>query len=176
MKSGGNRVLQVAVAAYATEVGIDGDGKIQRPTKGGGEFVSQGISTDSTRADLPTFASPEEAVARVGRLTGARVSEVPELVRAGFPLGPFSSLWRVTLDREVRVKAPQSGRTITTRELYVGSEPGRRLMVPASSQPTEFVTKALRVDSDGEEIGVEQARVPIRPAPPLIFEEAVLQP
>lgn len=173
MMSGPTAVLLVAVAAYATEVEIDYEGKIHRPVQHGNEFVSQGVPTDTTRPNLSSLASPEEVVVRVGRLTGARVSEVPELVRVGLPLGPFSSLWRLTFDRSVRVRAAKSGRTVEVRHLYVGSEPGRRLMTPISEQPTEYAMPAIRMSPTGEELGTETVYVRIQPGQPTIFEEVV---
>ncbi|CAA9319781.1 MAG: hypothetical protein AVDCRST_MAG68-1887 [uncultured Gemmatimonadetes bacterium] len=175
MMSAGRPAVLVAVAAYATAVRIDAEGKIDRPVQSGSEFVSQGVPLDSMRPSLSSFASPEEAVVRAGRLTGARISTVPELVRVGFPLGPFSSLWRVTLDRPVTVTAAQSGRTMEVQELFLGSEPGRRLMVPTGSQPTALAIDALRIGPDGEEMGIEKVRVSIRPGHAVVFEEVNLQ-
>lgn len=172
MMSGRSAVLLVAVAAYATEVEIDAEGKIHRPVQRGNEFVSHGVPANPSRPNRASLPSPEEAVAGVGRLTGARVSEVPELVGVGLPLGPFSSLWKLTLDRSVRVRA-KSGRIVETRHLYVGSEPGRRLMTPSSDQPTEYAMPAIRVNPTGEELGTETVYVRIQPGQPTIFEEVV---
>ncbi|HEY7767323.1 hypothetical protein [Longimicrobium sp.] len=172
MMSGRSAVLLVAVAAYATEVEIDAEGKVHRPVQRGNEFVSHGVSANATSPNLASLPAPEEAVAGVGRLTGALVSEVPELVRVGLPLGPFQSLWKITLDRSVRVRA-NSGRTVEVRHLYVGSEPARRLMIPSSEQPTEFAAPAIRVSPAGEELGIEPVYVRIRSGQPTLFEEVV---
>jgi hypothetical protein len=151
MMSGSTPTLHVAVAAYASEVEIDSEGYIRRPVETGMEFVSQGIPVDTTRLHLPGSLSPEAAVVRVGRLTGARVSEVPELLWTGLPLSPASSLWKLTLDRAVRVRATQSGRVVEVRYLYGGAEPGRRLMIPTAEQPTSVTAWPMRTGLAGEE-------------------------
>lgn len=175
MRSEGTRVLLVGVAAYSTEVEIDAEGKIQRPVQRGNEFVSQGIPRDTLRADLSWLVSPEEAVVRVGRLTGARVRAVPELAWPGISVHPLASLWKLSLDRAVRVRYVKSGRVAEVQHLYVGPEAGRKLMVPAAGQPTEFAIPAIRIGANGEELGTEQVRVSIRPGMATIFEEVVVE-
>lgn len=172
--SGAAPVLRVAVAAYATEVQIDGDGKIQRPVDQGTEFVSQGIPVDTTRADLASFVTPEAAVVTVARLTGVKVSEAPELMRVGMPLGPFSAVWKVTLERPVRVRTRKDSRTAEVQHLYLGSERGRRLMIPAAEQPTEYAALAFRISPTGEDLPPEQVRLPIEPGLPTVFQEVVV--
>lgn len=174
MRSEGTRVLLVGVAAYSTEVEIDAEGKIERPVQRGNEFVSQGIPKDTLRANLSWLLPPEEAVVRVGRLTGARVRAVPELAWPGVSVHPLASLWKLSLDRVVRVRYAKSGRVAEVRHLYVGSEAGRKLMVPADGQPTEFSMPAIRIGANGEELGTEQVRLPIRPGMPTVFEEVVV--
>jgi hypothetical protein len=174
MTSEGVPTLLVAVAAFATEVEIDGEGKIQRPPLRGNEFVSQGIPVDTTRPYLATAVTPEDAVLYVGSLTGARVSEVPELVRVGLAYGPLSSSWKLTLDRPVNVRTTANARRAEVRDLYVGPERGRRLMIPAAEQPSEYLIPALRVGTDGEDLEPETVRVGIKPDQPTIFEPVVI--
>lgn len=173
MKVESTPVVHVAVAAYASQVEIDSEGYIRRPVERGMEFVSQGIPVDTTRPHLPGSLSPEAAVVRVGRLTGARVSEVPELLWTGLPLSPASSLWKLTLDRTVRVRATKSGRVVEVGHLYVGAEPGRRLMIPAAEQPASVTAWPMRTGPAGEEI-IEAVQVPLVPGKPMVFEEVVL--
>lgn len=175
MISGSTPVLLVSVAAYATEVEIDESGKIYRPGPGGSEFVSQGFPLDTMKPHLAAFATPEEAVVTVARLTGAKVSEVPELMRVGMPLGPFSSVWKITLDRNVRVRTTDGSRTVEAQHLYLGSERGRRLMTPAAEQPTEYEMYAFRIGPDGEDLPPEFIRLPILPGRPTVFEEVVVE-
>lgn len=174
MNSGSTPVLRVAVAAYATEVQIDADGKISRPVDAGSEFVSQGIPLDTMKPDLASFVSPEAAVVTVAQLTGAKVSELPELMRRGMPFGPFSAVWKLTLDRAVRVRARKDGRIVETRYLYLGSERGRRLMIPAAEQPTEYTALAFRIGPTGEDLPPERVRLSIEPGHATVFEEAVV--
>lgn len=170
MRSGSTAEVLVAVAGYATEVAIDSSGYIDDPVQGGNEFVSQGVPLDTTRPNLAFSGTPEEAVVRAGLLTGARVISVPQLLRLGLPGGPFSSVWKLTLERNVRVTVVETGRTEEVRELYAGFEFGRQLMIPAPEQPTEFAGTAIRVDADGEHLGIETVSVPILPGLPTVFE------
>lgn len=174
MKAGSTPVLHVAVAAYASQVEIDNEGNVRRPVERGNEFLSQGIPVDTARPNLPGSLSPEAAVARVGRLTDARVSEVPELMWPGLQVRPFSSLWKLTLDRTVRVRAIASGRTTEVRHLYVGAKPGRRLMIPADEQPTVVTSWPMRTGPNGEEI-IEPVQLPLVPGRPTVFEEVVVE-
>lgn len=175
MRSGSTAELLVAVAGYATEAAIDSSGLLDLPVQGGNEFVSQGVPVDTTRPDLAFSVTPEEAVVRAGRLTGARVSSVPRLLRVGLPLGPFSSVWKLTLDQAVRVTVVQTGRTEEVRELYVGFKVGRQLMIPALEQPTEFVGPAIRISPEGEHLGVDMVPVPILPGLPTVFEAVAVR-
>lgn len=170
MRSGSPAEVLVAVAGYAIEAVIDSSGYLDLPVQAGNEFVSQGVPVDTTRPDLAFSVTPEEAVVRAGRLTGARVSSVPQLLRVGLPLGPLSAVWKLTLDQAVRVTVVQTGRTEEVRELYVGFNLGRQLMIPALEQPTEFVGPAIRINADGEHPGVDMVPVPILTAQPSVFE------
>lgn len=171
MMEGGTPAVMVAVAAYATQVEIGADGMISRPVQSGSEFLSRGVPVDAGRA-VPT---PEQAVVRVGRLTGARVQAVPELVVPGWPQGPMEALWKLTLDRTVPVRT-KGGRRLDTRHLYTGGGAGRQLMVPATDQPTHLPFLAARVSPTGESLPPEMVNLPILPGAVTVFEEVVVQP
>lgn len=171
MLSRSRPVLLVAAAGYATDMEIDKQGRLDYPVYGGNEFISQGFPLDTMKPDLAAFATPEEAVVTVARLTGTKVSEVPELMRVGLPLGPFSSVWKITLDRPVRVHTRDGSRTVDVQHLYLGSERGRRLMIPAADQPTEYEMYAFRIGPDGEDLPPEFIRLPILSGRPTVFEE-----
>lgn len=172
MNAGSRAVVMVAVSAYATEVEIDSEGFIQRPVHRGMEFVSQAVPVDTTSL---LYLSPEQAVARVGRLTGARVSEVPELMRLEMRWSPLSAVWKLSLDRPVRVRTVQDSRVVEVQELYVGPEGGRRLMIPAQEQPREFMTTAVRIGPAGEDLGFAPVHVQVKPGVPTVFEEVVVE-
>jgi hypothetical protein len=174
LKSGSTPVLRIAVAAYSTEVTINAEGKFERPVQRGNEFVSQGISADTARPNLAAFVTPEAAVVLAGHLTGVRVSETPQLMRVGLPLGPFSSVWKLTMERPVRVRTKNGARTAEVRHLFVGSEQGRRLMIPAADQPTEYRMLAFRVTPTGEDLPPEMVPVSILPDHATVFEEVVV--
>lgn len=73
---------------------------------------------------------PESAVRLAARQTGARIAATPYLLYSkGW--APVEALWRLELDRMVRVRQIRDGATLTTRELYVGSrsEPRNRVAV-----------------------------------------------
>jgi hypothetical protein len=175
MMSGREFVLYVAIAAYATEIEIDAAGNIQRPFIGrGGEFGVQPISSDTTYAEIFT---PEQATIQAGRLTGARVSEVPVLVQQQMPYSPTISLWKVTLERPVRVRAPQSARTLNVSEVYVGPQKALRLQIPLPTQPTSDTIVAFRAGPDGGLIDSDPDRliIPILGGAPTHFEPVIVE-
>jgi hypothetical protein len=145
MESGDEVVALLCISAYGTDLEIDSRGLIQTPPLGGSYFFSKAVAPNPRNPRFRFVAvSPEEAVEHVARLTGARVSEVPELVLlAGYH--PASAAWRVTLDRPVRVRrislpsAPAAAPPAPTptpfevRELYVAND--HILTVPSRDQP-----------------------------------------
>jgi hypothetical protein len=175
MMSGREWVLYIAVSAYATEVGIDPAGKIQRPPIGrGGEFGVQPISADTTYGEIFT---PERATIQAGRLTGVRVSEVPVLVQQQMPYSPTISLWKLTLERPVRVRAPQSARTLDVSEVYIGPQRTLRMQIPVLNQPTSDTLFALRAGPDGGLIPSDPDRliIPILGGAPTHFEPVIVE-
>lgn len=170
MTAGTAPELLVAVAGYATQVQIAADGKVVRPVQRGNEFLARGVPVDPSAA----FPTPEQAVARVARATGALVEAVPELVSVGLPQGPFASLWKITLDRPVPVRTVDRRRRLETRTLYVGSL-GEDLRISAAEQPTVYATSAIRADDTSDERVPQPVDVPILPGHVTVFEDVVVE-
>lgn len=170
LTSDGTPVLAVAVSAYNTDVGIDSDGQVELPPIRGNEFVAHAIPTDTAQYFLLT---PEEATIRIARLTGMRITEVPELLLLGRPYSPTLAVWELVLDRPVRVRTAQGARE--AQQLYIGSEPTHRLTVAAEEQPTVYVTTALRAGADGVEQAIDTVRIPIDRGQPTVFVRATIQ-
>lgn len=169
MVSGEEPVLLVAVSAYATDLKIDGHGYLVEPLLSGNDLVTWTISA-SPKGYRP--ATPEQAVALVGRATGARTERVPELWLLDSSHHPGSAVWRTALDRTVQVR-PRSGEPPRqVRELFVG--PGGRLFTPSASQPESHRTTAIRVDAEGNRIGAATVDVPIQGGRPVNFTEVMV--
>jgi hypothetical protein len=175
MVSRSDVVLVVSVAAYATEVTIDESGQTHRPPLGrGGEFFEFPLPADTTPFRL---LSPEEAVVYVGRLTGARTKEVPQLVQLGMPYSAIASLWKLSLDRTVRVRTVDSQATRDVTELYIGPERGYRLNVAAPTQPVVHTEPAFLANPDGSSSDkMETLTVPILDGVPTEFERVTIAP
>lgn len=171
LSSGGRPRMSVAVSAYNSNVAIFPDGRLDLPLESGGDFFAHGLPVDTTRGDVMAPLTPEAAAAHVARLTGARVSEVPEFVRMVWNWGPLGGGWKITLERAVRVRTLSGGVTAEVRDVYLGREGGRRLFIPASEQPTEYRTGALR---SGESEEIVPVSLPILPGQPTEFEEVAL--
>lgn len=161
--SGAEPVLLISVAAYNEEAKINERGLVERPMFSGMEFITQALPRDTTRFRM---VSPEEAVEMAGRMTGARVTTTPELVRLGMPNAPASAAWKLTLDREVPVKARSGGRRV--RELYVTPERNRRLMVAVPSAARVEHTSGVAMLPSGERI--DPVSVPIVEGEVISFE------
>lgn len=167
LHSGTEPVLLVSVAAYNEAVTIDARGLVRRPVEHGMEFISMGLPADTSAFRI---ISPEDAVELVGRATGARVNRIPELVRAGMPQAPAASLWKLTLDRDVPVQARGAVRRV--REVYVGSERGRRLMVAA---PGTAKTHRMTALAAGAGERMESIEVPVLETEAVAFESVDIQ-
>ncbi|HEY7767321.1 hypothetical protein [Longimicrobium sp.] len=168
LTSGGKPVLLISVAAYATQTTVDRRGFIQRPVQRGNEFVSRGLPLDTARFRL---VSPEEAVAFVAKSTGARIARTPELVRVGMPYAPASAMWKLTLDREVGVGVGRNRAHARVREVYVGPERERRMMIPLP-----LIARSEPVPAIRAEAGVERNQivdVPIREGAVVSFQPIV---
>lgn len=169
MSVGSEPVLLISVAAYATQTRLDRGGFISRPVQSGNEFVSRGLPIDTTRFRL---ISAEEAVEFVGRSTGARIAQVPEFVRVAMPNAPAAAVWKLTLDREVGVRAGTGRGRARVREVYVGPEKGGRFMIQGAGSPHSQKVPALR--PDGEDGRVEMVEVPVLPKAVLSFDSATV--
>ena len=170
MGSGADPELQVATAAYNTELGINGKGKLDIPPLSGMEFVSAGVPVDTLRPHRASVLTPEQAVVRVGRATGARIREVPELVQLGHPLGPLYPAWKLTLDRSVRVRTADGARTVEVDTLYIGRVQGRELLIPGVVQPSHAEVPGVRIGPGGEDLGPATIRVAVRTGQPTVFD------
>jgi hypothetical protein len=152
--SGTQPVLLISVAAYNGDTRVNRRGMIDRPVLSGMEFISRALPRDTTRFRL---VSPEEVVEYVGRTTGARISVTPELVRLAMPNAPESAAWKVTLDREIPVRA-RAGAT-RVRHVYVGAERDRRLMAAVGTRRQVEQTTGVVVLPVGHRI--EPVQVPV---------------
>ena len=131
--AGDTPVLMVAVAAHNTAVQVDSVGDMLLPRFGGNAFWGEGISLDPSRGFYPL--SPEEAVEKIGKLTGARTTTVPQLYHMHIKWAPVTAVWKLTLDRSVPLYNDAAGLTTPTSEVYVGTEPGRDILRSAPVQP-----------------------------------------
>ena len=139
-------VALLAVSAYSTDLGVDSGGLIEMPKLGGSYFFSKAVAPAPRDPRFQFVAvSPEEAVKHVAERTGARVTEVPELVLlAGYH--PASAAWRIRVDRPVRVRrtalptspgvtrANPNPTPFAVREVYVANN--HIVTVPSPDQPT----------------------------------------
>jgi hypothetical protein len=160
-------VVLIAISAYNHHVSIRPDGTISIPNGNGMEFLDWGIGRDTS---LMRYESPEAAAVRAGRLTGALITEVPSLVRIGLLQTPLSAGWKFTLDRPVTVRVISSGRLAEVQEIHIGPDLEYRVFIPAPDQPVHFDAPFVRLDENGEPVGVEYVEIPVRPGYPTIFE------
>lgn len=162
--SGPEPVLLITVAAYNEEARIDEKGLVRRPVKSGAEFFSMGLPAQENEFQM---VSPEAAVEEVGRVTGARVTSTPELVRLGMPYHPATAVWKLTLDRDVPVQARGKGSTHRLRELYVGPVRSRRLMMAVRGNARSERTGAIANTPDDR---IDPVDVPILAGETVSFE------
>jgi hypothetical protein len=151
-------VLLISVSAFNTDVRIDERGLARIPQEGGEEFLSWGVPLDTTKYVVMT---PERAVARLGLRTGARVTTPPQLVQMSAFHHPVLAVWRLSLDRPIRVRAAGGGWERETRDVYLN---GRgHYMVPAQEQPAGHTDWFLTETWSAENRERIQATVPIFP-------------
>ena len=146
LESAGEVVTLLCISAYSTDLEINARGLIETPRLGGSYFFSKAVAPEPRDPRFQFVAvSPEEAVQYVAEQTGARVTEVPELVLlAGYH--PASAGWRIKLDRPVRVRrvalptppgiaSPAPDATpFAVQELYVANN--HIVTVPSNEQPS----------------------------------------
>lgn len=133
LTDGRKPVLLVGVSAFNTDVAIDERGLVVLPATGGNEFTTFAVPVDTQRY-VPL--SPEHAVERVARGTGARVTRVPEPVQMSAFHHVAVSVWRLPLDREVRVRPVDGSGQRAVRELYVNGL--GHYLTPADEQPRGY--------------------------------------
>jgi hypothetical protein len=155
LNSGVETVMLVSVSAYATDLKIDDRGIVHRPVERGMEFVHQVLP----QAHQDWFVSPEAAVERVGRETGARVAQTPELIRIDKDNIPSSAVWKMLLDRDIDVKQAGRGTPFRTRELYVATARGAPLMLPTPNARRAEAGHVLV--SEGRDLSARAISVPI---------------
>lgn len=142
LESGGEIVTLLCISAYSTDVEINSRGLVETPRLGGSFFFSKAVAPNPRDPRFHFVAvSPEEAVKHVAEQTGARVTEVPELVLlAGYH--PASAAWRIKLDRSIRVhrialpgvpRPVPDATPFSAQELYVANN--HILTVPSKEQP-----------------------------------------
>jgi hypothetical protein len=95
---------------------------------------------------------------------------VPELMMVKHPYGPLHPVWKLTLEKPVRVRTVDGSRTVDAETLYLGRVQGRELLIPAAEQPSFQDVGALRIGPNGEDLGPEMARVAILPGRATVFE------
>jgi hypothetical protein len=157
LTDGRSPVLLVGVSAFNTDVYVDERGLIKTPQDGGNEFVSWGVPVDTTKYVVMT---PERAVARLGLRTGARVTTPPQLMQMNVIHHPVLAIWRLSLDRPIRVRAA-GGWQRETRDVYLN---GRgHYMVPAEEQPLGHTEWFLTESWSPENRERIEATVPIFP-------------
>jgi hypothetical protein len=176
--SGGEPVLGLAISAYSTDLTIE-DGLIRQPREGGTYFEPRAVAKTSRARHGYSPMTPEDAVALVGSVTGAQVTDVPELVVRNSGWDPLLAHWKLTLDRPVRVirkevrgsSAP--GERAAVREIYVA--PGGILLIPGHGQPASermaVVTDVWSRAANPPHVFVD---VPRRGSAPVRYDEVVL--
>jgi hypothetical protein len=156
--------VAVSVARHATELFVV-DGRVRFPPDAGGEFQAFGMRAD------PGYSSPigpERATEVAARLTGAKITELPILLR---PLSRFAmtfARWKLVLDREITVVERATGIERRTQVLYVGLQPIAG--VPGGNPAALFIASAEQPGEDTLQAGATYT-IGIRPGIPVYFEE-----
>ncbi len=181
---GGLEVMVVSVAAEATGLRIDQEGRVRPPGGTGSlpfnrEVVSAGV-------EYPVPLTPECAVRLVAEATGRKVIRVPELIHPGRLWHPAVTYWKLALDQPVAVRGDSTRRVDNLREIYIGLEPRVKfepgalrpvLFRPLAEQPTVDTAKVVVPSLDrppGEPPARYTVEIPIRPGSPVRFEKARL--
>lgn len=152
----------LAVSAQTTDYGIDADGPLILPPRGGADFDTYGISS---AAQPRVWYAPEQAVALVSALTAAKIRSVPTLsLRAGY--SPLSPLWRLDLDRSV-VFLGVSGERLPSSRIYVATN--GELFTPEPVQPGTVSLVCTRIDESLINHGDTTISVSVLPGQPVEF-------
>jgi hypothetical protein len=183
MEASGELVAYLAISAYGTDLGIRADGTIESPRLGGSYFFAAAVAPNPSQKRFRFEpVGPEEAVERVSRAAGARAALPPKLILQNAGWHPATALWKVTLDRPVKVRRkPHPGRPeaavdpapALVRDLYVA--PGGELRIPTAQQPAHVrVGYTAGPPTAG---GAPQAvhQLPRRADLPLVFDAVTLE-
>jgi hypothetical protein len=123
-------VLSVAVSALNTDVIIDGK-HMRYAVEHGNDFIVDAVPK-GTGITMPV--SPEWAAQAVTRVTGAKIAGSPVLEWQGIEQGaPQLALWKLPLDRLIRLRGTRTGTVKETRAVYVGVH--GTLQYPQPDQP-----------------------------------------
>jgi hypothetical protein len=166
---GGKPALLVAVSAYNTDLKIDAHGLLVHPFFSGNDFHAVGIAARTSTPGVRPI-TPEQAVEAVGRRTGARTQRTPDLYLLGKGQHPANAVWRLDLDRPVRVRVTGTARQVRT--VYAGQ--AGRYYIPSPQQPASYQGTGLRYDASGERIGTDLLEVPAKAGGVLAFDEVTL--
>jgi hypothetical protein len=169
LTDGNTPVLVVGVSAFNTDVGLDERGQVHETALGGNEFLSAAIPRDP-QGYRPL--SPEQAVERVARMTGARANSPPELLLRP-RWHPAAALWRIPLDRSVQVHVGKVARPTAVDALYIDGT--GRSFTPSVEQPAELVTDVVVGPPWGRDARTMPARIPVAAGRATRFEEVVLE-
>ena len=110
----GAPAVSVAVSTLASDVVTSGGKIVQTPV--GNSFYTTGIPASA--GELPMSA--EAAVQEAAKVTGHRVTSVPELIRPPTPFAPQLARWRVRIDGKVNYAGKASHVQASGDEVYVG--------------------------------------------------------
>ncbi|WP_420127287.1 hypothetical protein [Longimicrobium sp.] len=169
LTDGNAPVLLVAVSAFNTDVGLDERGQVHETPLGGNEFVSTAIPRDPKGYRMP---GAEQAVERVALMTGARANGPPELLQRP-RWHPAAALWKIPLDRVVRVRVRRTSAPAMADALYIDG--GGRSFVPSAEQPDAEVRDLVIGPPWGRGARTMQARIPVAPGRATRFEEVTVE-
>ncbi|MGI8498248.1 MAG: hypothetical protein ACR2OG_11775 [Gemmatimonadaceae bacterium] len=172
---GGVPALGVSMPAYDTDVQVIAGQLIDPP-----EHYAL-ISAEGIPLRLGSMPLAPEAMAELAaRLTGRRVTEVPQLVmRPGpIPTVPQSALWRIRLEAPIRVQGRVSGSTSDTDELSAGPDFGNTPAVLFRAQAFSGPEPRDSVVYPVNGLPGPTASLPLfrRPGVPYAYEPVVVAP
>ena len=140
-------IAGVAVAAYATNLGVAADGRIVLPPIHGGEFAAVGVALGSIYS-YPMV--PEQAVRMVAETTGERIASVPELRSLSRLYSPTLAQWRLTTENPVDYKSKSSGEVFVTQEVYVQANGHLAVALADPLAPDSVLYPVVRADGSKE--------------------------
>lgn len=110
--------LKVAVAAYGTDIVIQG-GRLAFGPERGGEFFPSTIPLGSISP-----ISPERAVEIAAAISKRRISSVPRLMHRGSGFSGLGAVWQLRLESPAEFES-ETGEVISADVVYVGEHPRR---------------------------------------------------